>query len=103
MSMSNTVRFVIALIITGALAALATPELAKKMPDGTTTIIAMALSAVLHKMNDKAPAAGDAVVQPEPAQPKPSDEHAPTLPSMPAARPATPEPTDKPTEEGSGE
>jgi Tfp pilus assembly protein FimT len=53
--MSNTVRLVLALAITGALAALATPELSGHMPVGSTTILATALAAVLHKMNAEAP------------------------------------------------
>jgi hypothetical protein len=53
--MSNAVRLVIFLALTGALAALATPELAAKMPAGTAQILAAALAAVLHKMNAEAP------------------------------------------------
>lgn len=49
--MSNTIRLIIALVMTGALAALATPELASKLPAGTTTILAAAIAAVLHRMD----------------------------------------------------
>jgi hypothetical protein len=52
--MSNTVRLIVALVLTGALAALATPELAAKLPPGTSTILAAAIAAVLHKMNAEA-------------------------------------------------
>ncbi len=53
--MSSTVRLFIALAITGALAALATPELASKMPAGSAAILAAAFAAVLHRMNAEAP------------------------------------------------
>lgn len=55
--MNNTARLLIALLITGALAALATHELASLMPAGTAQILAAALAAVLHKMNAEAPKA----------------------------------------------
>ena len=55
--MSNTARLVIALVITGALAALATPELSAHLPSGSAAILAAALAAVLHKMNAEAPPA----------------------------------------------
>ncbi len=55
--MNNTVRLIIALAIAGALAALATPELAAKLPPGVTTILAAALAAILHRMNAEAPQA----------------------------------------------
>ncbi len=55
--MSNTTRLVLALVITGALAALATPELSALMPVGVSAALAAALAAVLHKMNAEAPAA----------------------------------------------
>jgi hypothetical protein len=53
--MNNTVRLVLALVMTGALAALATPELAAKLPDGLAAILAAALAATLHRMNAEAP------------------------------------------------
>jgi hypothetical protein len=53
--MSNTVRLIVALVFTGALAALATPELASKLPEGLGTVLAASLAAVLHKMNAEAP------------------------------------------------
>jgi Tfp pilus assembly protein FimT len=53
--MNNTARLLIAMAITGALAALATPELAAHMPSGTAQILAAALAAVLHRMNAEAP------------------------------------------------
>lgn len=56
--MSNTVRLILALVMTGALAALATPELATRLPEGTGAILAAALAAVLHKMNAQAPKQG---------------------------------------------
>lgn len=53
--MNNTVRLVIALLMTGALAALATPELAAKLPEGMAAILAAAIAATLHRMNAEAP------------------------------------------------
>jgi hypothetical protein len=38
--MNNTVRLFMGLFLAGALAALATPELAAKLPSGVTTILA---------------------------------------------------------------
>ncbi len=55
--MSNTVRLILALVLTGGLAALATPELAAHLPEGASTIIAAAIAAILHKMNAEAPPA----------------------------------------------
>ncbi len=49
--MNNTMRLVLALAMTGALAALATPELAAKLPGGLPTILAAAFAAVLHRMD----------------------------------------------------
>lgn len=49
--MNNTVRLIIALVLTGAIAALATPQLAAKLPDGYSTGIALALSAALHRLD----------------------------------------------------
>lgn len=54
--MSNTVRFIIAIIAAGALAALATPELSGKLPPGTAQIFAVGVAAALHRMNADAPA-----------------------------------------------
>lgn len=54
--MNNTVRLVIGLIIAGALAALADPALATKLPAGVASVLAAVLAAVLHKMNSEAPA-----------------------------------------------
>lgn len=53
--MKNTTRLVIALVITGALAALATPELSAHLPTGVAAVLAASLAAVLHKMNAEAP------------------------------------------------
>lgn len=53
--MSNTTRLVIALFITGALAALADPALASKLPPGLASVGAAFLAAVLHKMNAETP------------------------------------------------
>lgn len=55
--MNNTARLLIALALTGAMAALATPELAAKMPSGLAQILVVAFGAVLHKMNAEAPKA----------------------------------------------
>lgn len=49
--MNNTLRLILALIMTGALAALATPELSAKIPGGAAPALAAALAAVLHKMD----------------------------------------------------
>ena len=49
--MNNTARFVIALLLTGAMAALATPELSSKLPQGIAQVLVVACGAVLHKMN----------------------------------------------------
>jgi hypothetical protein len=54
--MNSTVRLIIALVLTGALAALATPELAAKLPEGLSAILAASIAAVLHRMNAEAPA-----------------------------------------------
>jgi hypothetical protein len=54
--MSSTTRLIIALILTGSLAALATPELAAKLPEGLSGILAAAFAAILHRMNAEAPA-----------------------------------------------
>ncbi len=54
--MNNATRLILALVITGALAALATPELSVHMPTGVSAALAAALAAVLHKMNAEAPA-----------------------------------------------
>jgi hypothetical protein len=53
--MNATVRLCIALLLTGALAALATPELASKLPGGVAPALAAAFAAVLHKMNATPP------------------------------------------------
>ncbi len=53
--MSNTTRLILALVLTGALAALATPELTSHMPNGSGAILAAAIAAVLHKMNAEKP------------------------------------------------
>ena len=53
--MSNTTRLILALVLTGLLAALTTPELAKYLPVGVPTILTVAFAAVLHKMNAEAP------------------------------------------------
>ncbi len=52
--MSNSVRFLIAVIGAAALAALATPELSSKLPPGLAQIIAAVIAGALHKVNDKA-------------------------------------------------
>jgi hypothetical protein len=62
--MSNTTRLIVALLIAGALAALATPELSSKLPPGVSTIIATALAAVLNRMNAEAPAPSPAPTSP---------------------------------------
>jgi hypothetical protein len=53
--MSNKTRAILALIITGAIAALATPQaselLSSKLAPGVTTILAAGLAGVLHKMD----------------------------------------------------
>ncbi len=54
--MSSTTRLILALVITGALAALATPELSAHMPTGVSAALAAALAAVLHRMNAEGPA-----------------------------------------------
>lgn len=53
--MNNTARLILALLLTGALAALATPELTSKLPAGVPQILVAAFAAILHKMNDRAP------------------------------------------------
>lgn len=53
--MNNTARLLMALALTGAMAALATPELTAKMPPGLAQILVVAFGAVLHKMNAQAP------------------------------------------------
>jgi hypothetical protein len=53
--MNNTVRLVVALVLTGVLAALATPELSAKLPAGMSTILATAFAAILHRMNAEKP------------------------------------------------
>jgi hypothetical protein len=51
--MNNTARFIVALVLTGAMAALATPELSAKLPAGIAQILVVGFGAVLHKMNAK--------------------------------------------------
>lgn len=57
--MNATARLVIALLLTGALAALATPELASKLPGGAAPALAAAFAAVLHRMNAEPPKKDD--------------------------------------------
>ncbi len=71
--MSSTVRLIVALVITGALAALATPELASRLPPGTPQILVAALAAALHKMNAEPPALPAAPEAPAPEAPAPEE------------------------------
>lgn len=62
--MSNTFRLVFAMVSAALLAVLAAPEFsalaAKYVPPGTGPLLALALAAALHKMNDKAQPSPDA-------------------------------------------
>lgn len=49
--MSNTLRLVFAIIGAALLAALATPELAGKLPPGTSQVLAAVIATALHKIN----------------------------------------------------
>jgi hydroxymethylpyrimidine/phosphomethylpyrimidine kinase len=51
--MNNTARLIVGILFAGALAALATPELAAKMPHGISTALAAAIAAMLHRMDAK--------------------------------------------------
>jgi hypothetical protein len=51
--MSNNARLLIAVLGAAALAALATPELAAKLPPGVGQALAAAIAAALHKINAK--------------------------------------------------
>ncbi|MCL2724863.1 MAG: hypothetical protein FWD69_10550 [Polyangiaceae bacterium] len=53
--MTNNVRFIIAVIATGLLAMLATPEIAGKLPSGIAQAIAVGIAAALHRMDAEAP------------------------------------------------
>ncbi len=58
--MNNTWRLILGIVMAGALAALATPELAAKLPEGLAQILAVAFAAMLHRMNAAAPEAPSA-------------------------------------------
>lgn len=53
--MNNTWRLVLGILMTGVLAALATPHLADKLPEGLAQAIAVSVAAMLHRMNASAP------------------------------------------------
>lgn len=53
--MNNTVRFVFGILMAGALAALATPQLSGKLPEGVSTILAVAIAEMLRRMNSESP------------------------------------------------
>jgi len=55
--MSNTLRLVLAVVGAAVLAALATPELSSKLPQGVAQVLSVVIAAVLHKVNAEAPAA----------------------------------------------
>ncbi len=54
--MSNTVRAILGLVLVAALAAMGTPQLSEKLPEGLSTVLAVAFAAMLREMDKKAPA-----------------------------------------------